>query len=233
MRSLYRMINSSVGRKYLTAVAGLAFIGFLIGHLIGNLTLLVDLIPGQNGWFNSYAHHLEAFGVILYAIEIALLAIFLLHILAAVIVTFENWTARKIGYRYVADAGGASRKTISSRTMIYTGSIIFIFVVIHVWMFKYGAYYYTVLHGQEVRDLSKLVIESFKNPWITGAYVLAMIVLGFHLWHAFWSAFQSLGINHPRYTPIINALGVILAIGVAAGFASLPILIYFLAGGGA
>ncbi|MFQ5771522.1 MAG: succinate dehydrogenase, partial [bacterium] len=135
--------------------------------------------------------------------------------------------ARPVGYQKKASAGGTSKKTISSTTMIYTGILIFVFLAIHLKTFKYGTYYTTNVNGVEMRDLHRLVIEVFQQLGYVIWYVAAMVLVGFHLRHGFWSAFQSLGANHPRYMPIIYGVGIILAIVLAVGFLGIPIWIYF------
>jgi len=224
------LLWSTVAQKILMALTGLALIGFVVVHLLGNFALL------QGGdAFNSYAHFLESFGGLLIVSELGLIALFALHVITALTVTLANRKARGKPYILSDNAGGASRKTLSSRTMIVTGVVLFLFIVIHVWMFKYGPGeaqgYRTEINGVEMRDLHRLVVESFKNGWISAGYVAVMVFLGFHLRHAFWSAFQSLGIHHPKATPLIYGAGGVLAVALAAGFLMLPIWIYFAGGG--
>ncbi len=230
MTHLLALLWSSVGKKILMALTGLALIGFVVGHLAGNLTLIF----GGADTFNQYAHKLESLGPLLYAVEIGLIVLFLLHIVSGSSVTLENRAARAGKYQKVGDAGGPSLKTFSSQTMIITGLVLAGFTIIHVWMFKYGPGveegYVSEVHGVKMRNLHLLVVESFKNPWITFGYVAVMILLGFHLRHAFWSAFQSLGLYHPRWTPVIYGLGGVLAVVLAFGFLFLPIWIYFTGG---
>jgi len=219
---MFSMVWSSVGRKFVMALTGLCLIGFVTVHLAGNLTMFVSA-----DLFNTYSHHLISLGPALWVLEIGLLALFAAHAGTGVWLTLSNWRAR--GSRYVVrdDAGGASRKTFSSTTMIYTGALLFIFIIIHVWMFKYGAYYETTVQGASVRDLFRLVFESFQSPVIAFGYVAAMIVLGLHLKHAFWSAFQSLGLHGTRWTPFIYGFGTLYAVAFAFGFLVFPIWMYF------
>lgn len=229
MKELLKLLWSSVGRKILMAVTGLCLVGFVAVHLLGNLLLLVG---GEA--FNEYAHTLESTGVLLIFAELGLLSLFLLHALSGGLVTLDNRASRAEPYQKVGDAGGPSLKTFSSRTMIITGLTLLGFTIIHVWMFKYGPGvkegYVTTLHDAPARDLYLLVVQSFKDPWIAFGYVGVMVLLGFHLRHAIWSAFQSLGIHHPRWTPVIYSLGGILAIALAVGFLFLPIWIFFTGG---
>lgn len=226
LASLLSIFDSTPGRKIVMGLTGLGLVGFTIGHLLGNLSLFF----GTDA-FNAYAHKLEKLGPILYAVEFGLLAVFIFHIVFALTVTAQNKKARGGAYVAKGSAGKPSRKNASSQSMIYTGIILMVFVIAHVWMFKFGPNvaegYVTNLHGEPVRDLYALVVNSFKNPMITLGYTAVMILLGLHIRHGFWSAFQSLGAYHPRYTPLIYTLGVILAVSLAIGFIAMPAWIYF------
>ena len=128
------------------------------------------------------------------------------------------------------NAGGASRKTLASRSMILSGIVLLVFVPVHVWMFKFGPGiaqgYSTSVGGERLRDLYRLVAEWFQDPLVVGAYVAVMLLLGTHLRHGFWSAFQSLGATNPKYMPLINAVGVLFAVLMAVGFLLLPIYMH-------
>jgi succinate dehydrogenase / fumarate reductase cytochrome b subunit len=223
MPSISKVIWSSVGKKLVMAITGLAMIIFLIEHLSGNL-LLFNKNPDP---FNRYSHFLISFGSIIIVAELILIAILIFHIISGVSIALGKKNARPIGYKKTGNAGAPSKKTLSSKTMIYTGLLIFVFLAIHLKTFKFGPYYTTNVDGVEMRDLHRLVIEVFQKPGYVIWYVAAMVFLGFHLRHGFWSAFQSLGAYHPRYTPIIYAIGIILAIVLAVGFLGIPIWIYF------
>ncbi len=108
--------------------------------------------------------------------------------------------------------------------------LLFVFIFLHIWMFKYGPYYETVVDGVKVRDLYKLVVVSFESLPTTAFYVISMIILGLHLRHGFWSAFQSLGVSHRIWTPVIYFIGTVCAIVFALGFIVMPVWFYL--GGG-
>ncbi|HEY9842535.1 MAG: succinate dehydrogenase cytochrome b subunit [Candidatus Sericytochromatia bacterium] len=228
LAAVLSIFNTTLGQKVVTGLTGLGLVGFLVAHLAGNLTLF-----GGAEAFNGYAHKLEALGPLLYAMEIGLITIFVFHIFFAISVTAQNKGARKQKYVENRPAGKPSRRTVSSQTMIYTGIVLGIFTIVHVWMFKFGPGpgqgYAAELHGVPARDLYRLVVERFKDPWIMGAYAAVMLLLGVHVRHGFWSAFQSLGGYHPRYTPLIYSLGVLVAVLFAVGFLVLPVYIYFFA----
>lgn len=233
MPSAWTMIWSSVGRKIINAVTGLALCGFIIVHLSGNIALLT----GARETFNKYSHFLlHDMGKFIYIAEAGLVLIFILHIISAVSVWWNKQTARPEDYKKSGNAGPPSRKTLSSETMIYSGLIIFIFTVIHIMTFKYGPGieqgYIMNVDGKIIRDLYQLGIDIFNKPGYVIWYIFSMLVLFLHLRHGFWSAFQSLGANHPRYMPAINRIGVAFAVVMGFGFLVIPVVI-FLRGGAA
>lgn len=230
MRFLRLVFLTSLGRKFVSAATGLGLYLYLILHLAGNLTLFTR----NPDIFNRYAHFLSSLGWLLVLIELLLLAAFILHIAYGAVVWIGKQRARGEKYIMENDAGPPSHKTLSSRTMIWTGLVIAVFTTIHVITFKYGPGikegYVTVINGVEMRDLYRLVVEVFsQKAWVIW-YVAAMIFLGYHLRHAFWSSFQSLGANNRYLTPIFYGAGVILAILLALGFLVLPVFIYFTGG---
>jgi len=218
---------SSIGKKLLSGITGLAACGFIVGHLVGNMLLVVGKDP-----FNEYTHFLTttAHGFFLPVAEGGLIVLFLLHAYSGVVVWLDQRKARPIGNKKSGNAGGPSQKTLSSKTMIYTGVLLLLFLLWHVWMFRLGPAeaegYVTMLEGQESRDLYRLVVETFQVEAIVGIYVAMMVLLGFHLRHGFWSAFQSLGANNPKYMPWLTTIGLIFAIVMAIAFLLLPIYIY-------
>lgn len=219
-------IRSSVGKKMVMAVTALSLVLFVIVHLLGNLTLL----GGNPTSFNAYAHKLESLGGLLYVAEIGLVVLFITHLTIAFFIVGRKKKARPVGYYMKKSLGKPSRKSIGSSTMIYTGIILIVFTIIHLIHFKFGPGisegYIKVVDGEVVRDLYRLVIEGFKNPISVAFYTIVMILLAFHLSHGFWSAFQSLGANHPRYTPVLYGIGIFLAITLGIGFLAIPIVIY-------
>jgi len=208
-----------VGTKVLLALSGLALSAYLVLHLIGNAFLIIG--PDS---LNEWGHMLITNPLVIPA-EIGLLVIFLIHVYKAVVNWWTNRQARPVGYAEKKWAGHTSRKTVSSATMIWTGAIMAVFVVIHVATFKYGPYY--EVPGTEVRDLARMVFEAFNQPLTVGFYVAVMVLIGFHLRHGISSAFQSLGADGPRFTPVIRLIGYLLAVVLAAGFAFIPIWAFF------
>ncbi|MCS6903584.1 MAG: succinate dehydrogenase cytochrome b subunit [Candidatus Bipolaricaulota bacterium] len=218
--------RSSVAKKFFNGLTGLGLTLFIIVHLAGNLLLLT----GNPDDFNRYAHKLESLGPLLWLAEIGLALFFVVHILSALTVYFDKQRARPTPYAVSGNAGGASRKTISSQTMIITGLVLLVFVPWHVASLKFGPGveegYVTVVDGLLVRDLHSWVIEYFQNPVHVALYVLVMLLLGFHVRHGFWSMIQTLGAYHPRWTPLWYTGGLVFAVVMAVGFLVIPIWIY-------
>ncbi len=223
--------KTTVGRKLVMAVSGIFLMLFLVVHLAGNLTML---FPDGGEMFNAYAHKLESMGVLLYVAEAGLLAIFLFHVISAFQVYAEKKRATK-GGRYAVEAskGGPSKKSVASRSMIYTGIILLLFIPLHIWMFKFNAgspIPTTEVGGKEVKDLFQVVVQAFSNPAIAFGYTAVMLLLGFHLRHGFWSALQSIGAMNPRWSPLIYTLGLVFALLMAGGFLFLPLYFFFSCG---
>ncbi|MDD5629630.1 MAG: succinate dehydrogenase cytochrome b subunit [Elusimicrobia bacterium] len=216
MRWLFDFLNSSIGKKVTVGLAGSFLCVFLVGHLCGNLILFLGLDK-----FNAYAHFLQTNPLTPLA-ELGLLGLGLLHAIVALYARWQNWQARPVAYEMSAAKGG---RTIGSITQLYTAVIVGAFLVLHVATFKYG---WTSAFRNE--ELYERVMEFFANPWIAACYVLALTGLGLHLSHGFWSAFQTLGLAHPKYTPAIKVLGLLFAIAVAGAFAAIPIWACFLGG---
>jgi succinate dehydrogenase / fumarate reductase cytochrome b subunit len=231
MRTVRQSFDSTIGRKYIMGASGLGLVGFVIVHLLGNLNLF---FPGGTH-FNAYAEKLHSFGPVLTASEIGLTFIILLHAFYAVRITLSNKAARPEKYAMSRTKGDPSHSNLSSRNMWITGAVIFGFILIHVWQFRFGAGmeagYVFDLNGEKVRDLYRLVSEVFHNPVWVAVYVGAMLFLGFHFRHGFWSAFQSLGVMSPRMSRAIYLLGATIAVLLAIGFLMIPIWFYFGLGG--
>jgi succinate dehydrogenase / fumarate reductase cytochrome b subunit len=220
MRFVARLLTSHIGRKMLMAASGLLLLAFLVVHLLGNV--LVFTGPAT---FNAYSHKLIS-NPLVYVAEIGLLVLFAAHFVSGLLVTRTNQQARPVGYAMKRRAGGASHKSVASTTMILSGLLILAFVPLHLWTFKYGQYYASP-GDPAVRDLYRLVLEIFSRPLEVIWYVLAMVVIGFHLWHAFGSGFESLGVSYRRS---LRWLGQGLAVVLTAGFVIIPIAVYLWVG---
>lgn len=222
MASRESSLFSTVATKIIIALTGLSLAGFLCVHLTGNLLLLLG-----PAWFNAFSHTLVSNPFVIPA-EAGLTLLFVIHVLETATMWWTNRGARPVAYEQKAWAGGKSRKSLSSTTMIWTGSIMFVFLAIHVATTKFGPTYTTSLHGVEARDLYRLMRELFSNPLWVAFYVPCVALTGFHLWHGFLSGFESLGLNHPNWTPRILIVGRVLGLIIGAGFLSIPLVLFFL-----
>ena len=228
MPSFLKALKSQVGRKILTGITGIGLIIFIIAHLAGNLSLF-----GEAQAFNRYTMILEGLGWILYVLEAGLAICFLLHAYIGISIWWNRRKARPEGYEKYQTKGGPSHQSWASRSMIFTGVVLFVFLVIHLDTFKFGATDTVMIDGEQARDLKELVIDTFQSPIYAFGYTLVMILLGFHLKHGFWSAFTSLTMKHKKYSAVIYTIGVIFAILMAVGFLFIPLYIYFTGGEGA
>jgi succinate dehydrogenase / fumarate reductase cytochrome b subunit len=210
-----RFLGSSVTKKLVMALAGLFLITFLIIHLSINLFLLSD----NPDPFNKAAHFM-ATNPIIKVFEVILLAGFLIHIVLGILLQIQNWIARPRRYKVTY----TSQTSFFSKYMIYLGIIILIFLILHFFNFyfvKLG------LVKGDPENFYGMVHELFRIPSYTVIYIFCFVILSFHLHHAFQSAFQTLGLNHKKYTPVIKGIGLIYSIVVPLGFAIIPLIIFF------
>ena len=212
-------IDSSLGKKLIMAVTGLFLYIYLIIHLIANL-LLLRSTPDA---FEAYAEFMAAsLNIPVRIIEIVLFIAFIYHIINGIRLWFINRSARGIDYE---TKNPSANSTFFSRFMIWSGIVILIFLVIHLLDFFIPSRF-----GNPSVTMYESAILKFSNTWWSIMYIAAMVLLAFHLVHAFQSGFQTLGLRHNRYTPFIKAFGVVFSILICIGFAIIPL--FFILGGG-
>jgi len=219
MSSRLRAFSSSVGQKVLIGATGFALFIYLVIHIAGNL--IVFRGPAA---FNRYAYVMEYGNPLLPAIEIGLALIFALHIYKTVTMFLRNQTARPVRYVEKKYAGKPSRKTLASSTMIFSGLWLLIFVLIHVKAFRFSPETPWPAGG---RDLYKQEMDVFANPAMVAFYVLSMVVVGSHLFHGITSSLQSLGADHPTWTPRLLVTGKVIAVAIAGAFIVIAIWAHF------
>lgn len=219
-----RFYSSSIGRKFMMALTGFFLMIFLLVHLGLNLTLFAGntdsegaLLPKEEVIFNQ-ASHFMATNPLIQIMQFVLAFGFIYHIILGIVLTRKNLKAR--GKERYAINQFSANTPFNSRTMIYTGLLILVFLVLHLYN-----YFYPIKFGS-VKDDYLLVTELFKSPIYTLIYVVAFIFLGLHLSHGFASSFQSVGVNHRIYTPVIKIVGKAYFIFIAIGFASIAIYFY-------
>jgi succinate dehydrogenase / fumarate reductase cytochrome b subunit len=219
-----KTLSSTLGRKLIMALTGLFLILFLTGHVSGNLLLF----QGDGGQaFNIYAKFMTtnpAVKILSYVTYISIIG----HVIYSIILSIKNKTARPIGY---SETKASKNSTVSSRNMGILGTVILVFLAGHMYTFWFQMHWGDVplvtYEGEEYKDLYYVVSQAFQQEWMVALYVIAMGFLSFHLSHGFASAFQTLGLNHKKYTPAIEVLGKLYSILVPILFASMPIYIYF------
>ncbi|UOQ55518.1 succinate dehydrogenase cytochrome b subunit [Hymenobacter cellulosivorans] len=221
MSWISKTFSSSIGRKIIMAITGLFLCSFLVVHLIGNLQLFKD-DGGQA--FNVYSHFMGT-NPLIRTVEWVLVLGFGFHIYESIVLTQRNKTARGSNY---ASNHAEQNSPWQSRNMGLLGTIILIFLLVHLYNFFYRARFGELdpdINNND--DLYTLVATSFKQLWYVILYVAAQIALGYHLIHGFRSAFQTLGLNHRKYTPAIKFVGYAFSVLVSAGFAVMPLYFYF------
>jgi succinate dehydrogenase / fumarate reductase cytochrome b subunit len=223
MSSVTVFLNSSIGKKLMMAVTGSFLLIFLIVHLIGNITLFFGPTA-----FNGYVGALDVVKPLIRVIEIVLLAAFVLHIYNGFKLWLENKKAK--GTKYQVN-GSSENSSFFSRTMFISGSIVFIFLVSHLGTFFWRFNVHDPMGLANVHQYFDIVVHFFGIWWYVLLYVIAMVLLGFHLNHGFQSAFQTFGWNHKKYFPLIQKIGTLYAVFMAIGFASMPIYFFFFYGG--
>jgi succinate dehydrogenase / fumarate reductase cytochrome b subunit len=211
-----RFIDSSVGKKLVMALTGLFLILFLVEHLAANLLLLLN----DNGKiFEEYSAFMaSSLNIPIRIVEIGLFISLIYHSLNGVRLWWSNRVAKSIKYKV---NNPSENSTFFSRFMIQGGTVIFIFLVIHL-----RTFFFTYRLGNPTNTMYEGVVEAFSNTYYSLFYLLAMILLAFHLIHGFQSAFQTLGIRHNKYTSFIKGFGIVFSILLCAGFALIPL--YFL-----
>lgn len=226
MKWIIDLFASTLGRKVLMSLTGLFLISFLVVHLAGNLQLLKH--DGGEA-FNHYAEFMGS-NALIQTIAKLNFAFIILHVIVSIILTSRNRNARgPEGYK----ATPKKKSSIwASRNMGILGTLILMFIIIHLKDFwgvsKFGTLQMaTYENGETYPDLYALVIDWFHVGWYVALYTFCMCALAFHLWHGFQSAFQTFGLRHPKYTPIIQFVGKAFSIIVPALFALIPLAIYF------
>ena len=208
-----RFYQAAIGKKVMMAVTGVVLFGYLVGHLAGNMQVYL----GQER-MDNYAAFLHATPVLLWPVRALLLVSVVLHIVASIQLTRLKQEARPTGY--VKKEAIAS--SYASRTMMWSGPIILVFVIYHILDLTTGAAGTT-----QFRDLRAYenLIYSFRRIPVSAFYIFAMVLLGMHLYHGLWSMVQSVGFSHPRYTPAIKRAAAWVSILLVAGFISIPIAV--------
>ena len=218
-----RLTQSSLTKKFVVAFAGLFLVMFLFVHLAINLLVLLPVTTTFN-----VAAHFMATNPVIKVFEVVLFGGIFIHIVYSLIVQIQNWMARPVRYK----VEGWSHTSPFSRFMIHTAVIVFVFLCFHLNHFYIETKFLSEIalveiDGLTYPDMGARVIEAFQLPTLVIGYIISFLILGFHLHHGFQSGFQSLGLNHTKYTPIIKKLSTAISILLTVGFILIPIVIYF------
>ena len=220
MNQISAFYLSSIGKKIIVALTGLILIGFIIGHLLGNLQIFL----GQE-YINSYAEKLRSLGVFLWVIRGFLLVTVLLHIYFTIGLALDNRRARPVAYKkknYI-------KATFASRSMALSGLILLAFIIFHIAHFTVRVTdpRFQLLKADPLNhyDVYSMMVYGFQNKIVSGFYILAMFLLALHLSHGASSFFQSLGLNDRKLTPRLASLGRIFAWLIFIGYVSIPVAV--------
>ncbi|MCK5101795.1 MAG: succinate dehydrogenase cytochrome b subunit [Cyclobacteriaceae bacterium] len=224
MSWIIKMLSSTLGKKLLMSLTGLFLISFLTIHLIGNLAIFSN----DNGLaFNTYAAFMST-NPLIGTVSYLLYAGIILHVVIAIILYFSNSSARPVKYKV---QNAKENSTWSSRSMTLLGLLILAFILLHLkdfwWQYKHNGGYQFVEDANGNKDIYILVIQQFKTTFALISYLVGLVALFLHLKHGFQSAFQTLGLEHKKYTPAIKAIGIAYAIIVPLAFATMPVYVYF------
>lgn len=218
--------QSAIGKKLLTGITGLGLVAFMVVHMVGNLVFFVSADA-----YNRYAYSLEQLAPLVWTVEALLLVGILAHAALGIQIYLNKRQARTVQYDTYQSAGRPSHQTLSSRTMIWTGGLVAAFMVWHLFTFKFGPHY-AIAHDSvttgmgPTRDLARLVREAFQQPLYIFSYTGFLVLLGSHLRHGIWSAFQSLGLLNKTSSPSMERGSTVGAIAITLGFLSLPWAIF-------
>ena len=220
MNRAVRFYEAPIGKKAVMAVTGVMLFGYVLSHLLGNLQIY-SADAQQINRYAAFLHNPANVGALWGARTVLLLAV-ALHVTASVQLWWQNRAARPVGYHRKDDVPAS----YAARTMIWSGPIVAAFVFFHVAHLTMGAVG-PALHeiAENAPNVRYNVIAGFQNYWVSGFYIFAMILLCLHLYHGLWSMLQSLGLSHPRYTPMLKRGSALFALVIAIGNCSIPIAV--------
>ncbi|MDX6766022.1 MAG: succinate dehydrogenase cytochrome b subunit [Candidatus Methylacidiphilales bacterium] len=218
MKAFFQILTSSLGKKYIMAITGFGLVGFVIIHMLGNLQIFLGAET-----LNTYAKLLKSSAEVLWGFRLGLLGMAVLHIVCAISLVLDNRRARPAGY-----VKERNLSSWASRTMIVSGLIVSAFVIYHILHFTVQVTdpsyqnLTTELHGQEVHDVYRMVIQGFSNPYISAFYILSVGLLSWHLSHGISSMFQSIGLRNQRSARLLDLIALGLSTLIFLGMSSVP-----------
>lgn len=204
--------SATVGKKAVMAVSGVVLLAFVVGHLAGNLQIFLGAAK-----LNDYAALLRRTPELLWLARTGLLVALLAHVIASVQLVLVNRRARPIPYVVKCDI----ETTYAARTMAISGPLVLLYVIYHLAMFTF----LVTGPGYSHTDVYRNVVSAFQSPAISGVYIVAMLLLGLHLYHGAWSMLHTLGISSPHYRRLRQIMAPAFAIAVTAGYVSIPLAV--------
>ena len=220
------LIKSSLAKKYWMAGTGLFLCLFLVGHLLGNLQLLLPAETASDS-FNLYAKFMTTNPVVKILSYITYFSI-LFHAIDGILLVVQNKKARPVDYAYNKPSANSNW---ASRNMGLLGTVLLLFLIIHMRSFWYEMHFgdmpIVLIGGEEVKDLYAITTSAFQELWYVILYIVCMVAIAFHLSHGFSSAFQTIGASHPKYSPIVKNIGYAFGILIPFAFAIIPLVLYF------
>jgi succinate dehydrogenase / fumarate reductase cytochrome b subunit len=215
MEKALTLYDTTIGKKAVLAITGIVLFGFVIGHMLGNLQLFLG--PDQ---LNGYAKHLRDLGPLLWLVRLVLLASVLAHIWISMTLVLRSAKARSVGYRVKKN----TTTSYAALTMKITGPIVLLFIIYHIAHFTVPGV--PMAHYQHSHtDVYANVVHGFSVPWVAAVYIVAQVLIGYHLYHGAWSLFQSLGWNHPKYNEKKRLVAQTIAMFVVFGNISMPLAV--------
>lgn len=215
MQRTLTLTDTSIGKKAIVAVTGLLLFGFVIAHMIGNLQIFLG--PEV---YNNYAHTMQSLGPLLWVLRLIVLGSVALHAYFTIALVRQSQAARPQGYRVHKSAV----TTYAARTMKLTGPMLAVFIVYHLVHFTFpGVPMGDYVHDHN--DVYSAFVSGFQLPWVAAIYIVAQVLLGFHIYHGAWSLFQTLGLSHPRYNTLRQVIPQTLALLVIVGNISMPVAV--------
>ncbi len=212
-------IRSSLGKKAVMAISGLLFLGFVIGHLLGNLTIFMGPLA-----INHYAQKLRNLGPGLWIVRAGLLGVVVAHIVSSVLLILENRKARPIAYVRKKTLG----TTLAARTMMLSGLLLLAFIVFHLMHYTFRITHPEVSHlidAEGHHDVYSMVVLSFQQLQISAVYLVAMLLLAMHLSHGISSVPQTLGLNNDRLIPVYKGIGYVVSVLIFIGYSIIPVAV--------
>lgn len=232
MKWIIDFLLSSLGKKLIMSLTGLFLCLFLVVHMLGNLQLFFPSPEGMpEGYvFNMYAYHMTH-NPLIKIISYGNYFFILLHAVQGILITVYNRKAK--GGNYQGKEISNTEASLAARNMRNLGLLIFVFIGLHMWQFWAQMHFFDIAvmegvteGGDTIKDLYKIVSAAFAQEWVVLFYLVSLAGLAMHLWHGFWSAFQTMGLNNKKYSPIIRMVALGFAVLIPLGFATMPIFFY-------